>query len=528
VRARRGVLHAAAVALGLAFGLAIAPAPRLAAAQEVTVGSKAFPESWILGEALAIAARDAGASPVEHRSNLGGTEIVYEALRSGAIDAYPEYTGTIVEVILRRPGERLSLEEIRAGLAPDGLDVTAPLGFNDGYGLAVTRGTASRLGLRRISDLAGHRDLRAGLTHEFLGRADGWPGLARAYGFELSNVRGIQHELAWEALKSSAIDLTDVYTTDAQIEALDLVVLEDDRAFFPRYDALVLVRQDFAARAPRVRAAFDALAGTIPESTMTRANGMVVIEKKPFAEAADWLVAAIRGGSQAGAVASGAVSRAGSGERGALERWTPLARHFGRHLWLVFASLALAVVIGIPLGILATRARALAAVTLTGAGLLQTIPSLALLAFLIPLLGIGTTPALVALFLYSLLPIVRNTFVGLTTVPPQLVEAAHAIGLSPRARLVRVFLPMASPTILAGIRTSAVINVGTATIAALVGAGGLGEPILSGIQLRDPGLILQGAIPAALLALLVEWGFAALERRVVPAGLRLAPAGGAS
>jgi osmoprotectant transport system permease protein len=514
---RRAAL-ALAVALFVAVG-AVAAAPTAAGAGErVTIGSKAFPESWILGEALADVARTAGADPAEHRSNLGGTEIVYEALRTGAIDAYPEYTGTIVEVILKRPGERLTLEQIRAGLAPDGLDVTPALGFNDGYGLAVTRATAARLGLRRISDLAAHRDLRLGMTHEFLGRADGFPGLARHYGLDLPRVQGIQHELAWDALRTGAIDVTDVYTTDAQITALDLVVLEDDRAFFPRYDAVVLVRQDLATRAPAVRAAFDALAGTIAESTMTRANAQVVIEKKPFADAAAWLVARARG-PQGGAVAAG-LARPSS--RRATEWWAPLARHFGRHLVLVFVSLLVAVLVGIPLGIVATRARPLAAITLTAAGLLQTIPSLALLAFLIPLLGIGTRPALVALFLYSLLPIVRNTYVGLTTIPPALVEAAHAIGLSPRARLVRVFLPMASPTILAGIRTSAVINVGTATIAALVGAGGLGEPILSGIQLRDPGLILQGAVPAALLALLVEWGFGALERSVVPAGLRLA------
>ncbi len=163
---------------------------------------------------------------------------------------------------------------------------------------------------------------------------------------------------------------------------------------------------------------------------------------------------------------------------------------------------------GVPLGILAARSRLLAGLTLASRVCVQTIPSLALLAFLIPVLGIGVKPALVALFLYSLLPIVRNTYVGLTTIPPPLVEAGAALGLSPRARLLRLHLPMASPAIMAGIKTSAVINVGTATLAALIGAGGLGEPILSGIQLRRHDLILEGALPAALLALLVQWGFA--------------------
>jgi osmoprotectant transport system permease protein len=161
-------------------------------------------------------------------------------------------------------------------------------------------------------------------------------------------------------------------------------------------------------------------------------------------------------------------------------------------------------------------------VLLPAAGVVQTIPSLALLAFLIPFLGIGAGPALVALFLYGLLPIVRNTYTGLTTIAPGLRESAEVLGLTPRARLVRIELPMAAPSILAGVQTSAVINVGTATLAALIGAGGLGEPILSGIQLRDTTLILEGAIPAALLALAVQAGFDLLERALVPRGLRLA------
>ena len=186
------------------------------------------------------------------------------------------------------------------------------------------------------------------------------------------------------------------------------------------------------------------------------------------------------------------------------------------------------VLVGLPLGILAARSRGLAPLLLGGTGVLQTIPSLALLAFLVPLLGIGVKPALAALFLYGLLPIVRNTYTGLTTIPPLLVESAHVLGLRPATRLTRVLLPLASPTILAGIRTSAVIAVGNATLAALIGAGGLGEPILSGIQLRDTGLILQGALPAAGLALLVELLFDGLARVVVPRGLRPAAARRAS
>lgn len=491
--------------------LALAGLAQAAAPARVTVGSKAFPESWILGEALATLARGAGATPVEHRSNLGGTEIVYQALRSGAIDAYPEYTGTIAEVILKRT-DRPSLDTLAAGLAPLGISVGPPLGFNDGYGIAVTRATARRLGLTRLSDLARHPGVRLGLTHEFLGRADGWPGLARAYGLRPKDVRGLQHELAWDALSKGSIDATDVYTTDAQIAALDLAVLEDDRSFFPRYDAVVLYRSDLAQRAPEVVATWDRLAATIDEAKMIAANRAVALEKRPFAEASDSLLHAALGEAR--------IALASAPARGP---WAMVARRTMEHVRLVAWALLLAIAVGVPLGILATRSRLLAKLALGAAGLFQTVPSLALLAFLIPLVGIGTGPALIALFVYGLLPIVRNTYVGLTTLPRPLVEAAEAMGLSAKSRLWKVALPLASPTILAGIQTSAVITVGTATIAALIGAGGLGEPILSGIQLRDPALIAQGAVPAALLALLVSGAFDLLEPLVVPRGLRLPP-----
>lgn len=492
-------------ALAALFGGLALLASGAAAAPTVRIGSKAFPESWILGEAAAIRARNTGAR-VQHRHNLGGTEIVYEALRSGDIDLYPEYTGTIAEVILK-DATRPSLAAMRRSLAPFGIGVGEPLGFEDSYAIALTRDAQQRTGVRALSDLARHPEIRLGLSHEFLGRADGWPGLASAYDLRLSEVSGIQHELAYEALAAGRIDGTDIYTTDAQIEALDLRVLADDRGFFPRYEAVWLYRLDLEVRAPEAFAAVRTIEGTIDEPAMIRANGDVQMRKRPFAEAAAALVATGGGGIR-------------SRPTRAPSLWASIARNTGQHVRLVAISLLAAIVVGIPLGIAAARSPALGRLVLGAAGLLQTIPSLALLALLIPLLGIGTGPALVALFLYGLLPIVRNTSTALTTIPPALLESAEALGLSPRSQLFRVKLPLASPAILAGIQTSAVINVGTATIAALIGAGGLGEPILSGIQLRDRGLLLQGALPAAALALAVAWGFEWLERRLVPRGIR--------
>lgn len=495
--------------IGLAWVL-LAPASQAAAKPAVAVGSKAFAESWILGEALRGLGQEAGEATVEHRSNLGSTDIVYAALKAGKVDVYPEYTGTIAEAILKS-GSRPSVAEIRAALAKEGLGISDSLGFNDGYAIAVSQAAAERYGLRKLSDLARHPELRLAFTHEFLERKDGWPGLARYYRLAMPNVRGIQHELAYQAISGGQIDGMEIYTTDAQIARLHLQVLDDDGGFFPRYDAVLFYRLDLPQRAPRTFAAMQRLVGKIDEAAMIRANSRVILEHQSQQEAAAALLREVAGASAPAA-----------GPEGPESAWSSVLGDTATHLKLVAISLFAAALLGIPLGVLAAQQRRLAAGVLGVTGVLQTIPSLALLAFLIPLLGqIGEVPALVALFLYSLLPIVRNTYTGLTTIPPNLQEAAEALGLSPSAQLFRVMLPLASPSIMAGLKTSAVINVGTATLAAFVGAGGLGEPILRGMQTLNNELILQGAVPAALLALGVQGLFELLDRIAIPKGLRL-------
>lgn len=472
----------------------------------VTIGSKNFVESWIIGDALAQLARGTGKVDVEHRKNLGGTQVLYQALARGDIDIYLEYTGTITQTIMKAKG-RPSRDAMRHYLEKQGLGMSEPLGFDNSYALAVPAKVQEKYGLTKISDLAQHPNLRLVFSHEFMGRTDGWPGLSRAYGLRMNSVRGIQHELAYGALASGQADVTDVYTTDPQIERLNLTVLEDDRHFLPVYDAVLLYRLNLPNRAPEAFAAMQQLEGMVSQEEMIHTNSLVVMDKETSQEAAHALLQKVLGGSDV-----------------AFQRpsiWRRMLRNTLVHLELVGISLLAAILVGVPLGILATRSRTLAGVTLSGAGLLQTIPSLALLALLVPPFGVGAKPALIALFLYSLLPIVQNTYTGLTTVPPNLLEAASVIGLSPVAQLVRVRLPLASPSIMAGIKTSAIINVGTATLAALVGAGGLGAPILQGISLRDNNLILQGAVPAAVLALIVQWLFTGLDRVAIPRGLRL-------
>jgi osmoprotectant transport system permease protein len=200
-------------------------------------------------------------------------------------------------------------------------------------------------------------------------------------------------------------------------------------------------------------------------------------------------------------------------------------RNTKQHVALVAVSLLAAILVAVPLGIAAARWRRLGQVILGVVGVAQTIPALALLVFMIPLFGIGAGPAVIALFVYSLLPIVRNTYTGLTTIPTQLLESAEALGLPAGARLRLVEAPLAAVSILGGIKIAAVINIGAATLGALIGAGGYGQPILAGIRLDDVGLILEGAVPAAGLAIVVQLLFEWTERAIVPRGLRASTLG---
>lgn len=481
--------------------LAVSSVTAFASDDPVVIGSKKFTESYVLAEIAKRALIDVGI-PAEHRPGMGGTIILWEALRGGQIDAYPEYTGTIAQEILKSD-QPLNLQEIENALGKIGIGMTKPLGFNNTYALVMRRDRAQQLGLRTISDLRNRPELRMGLTHEFLDRQDGWGPLAAKYQLNPRTVIGIDHALGYVALTNGSIDVKDAYSTDAKIVENKLVRLEDDRQFFLRYEAVFLFR---AALAPSAIAVLHKLEGTIDEPRMIRLNAEAE-RTKDYTRAAGLYFD------------NGRESPIAAGEsfRHKLVRWT------SRHLELAGFSLLLSVVVGIPLGICASRGGAIGHVILGFAGIVQTIPSLALLALLVPLpfFGISARTAIAALFLYGLLPIVRNTATGLQDIAQPIRDSAIALGLEPGARLRKIYLPIASRSILGGIKTSAVINVGTATLAALIGAGGLGEPILSGLNLNDHTTILEGAIPAAILALLVQWLFDLLDRILIPKGLRL-------
>jgi osmoprotectant transport system permease protein len=495
--------RAACAASLLLAGLLLQSA-QVAAADALRIGSKRFTESYILGELLLQTAAPHG--PAEHKAGLGNTGILYAALQSGSIDVYPEYSGTIAREILKIDGNP-GLGELNRSLAPMGLAASVPLGFNNSYALGVREELAQRLGLKSISDLGAHAQLRLGLSQEFIARQDGWPGLAKAYGLASFAPTGLDHGLAYEALAGNRVDVIDTYSTDAKIERYRIRLLADDRGYFPRYDTLLLHRADTPRRFPKQWQALAALQGKIDERSMMRMNAAAETEGRSFAQAAALYFQ------------HPAQRAASAPRRGFFE--VLLAPDLGRltreHLLLVFGSLAASIAVGIPLGVAAARKPRLAQPIFALAGVVQTIPSLALLAFLIALMGtIGTLPAAIALFLYALLPIIRNTHTGMLAVGDGLRQAALALGLSPRDRLLSIELPLARPSILAGIKISAVINVGTATIAAFIGAGGYGERIAAGLAVNDNLMLLAGAVPAAILALAIQAMFDLVERWADP------------
>lgn len=512
------------VALPLALLLLLAgPA---AAQDTVTVASKNFEESRLLAEMFAQLIEARTGLTVERRLNLAGTQVCFEALRTGAVDLYPEYTGTgLVSLLGETPkGDATSaLNRVRrVFLERWDLHWLAPLGFENAYEVAVPRRLAEERNLATLSDLAAvSADLDAAFGYEFTERDDGLPGLRAVYGLEFASVQPMQQALKYQAAGAGRVDVLDVYTTDGRLLTYDLVVLRDDRDFFPPYEAAPLVRGETLRRYPEVGAALALLAGAFDEETMRRLNLRLQEEgDEPAAVARQ----ALAGLGLLGDVTAGGTAGLPSRHEGTFltylwQRRGELGHRFAEHLGLTAAALALGVLLAVPLGLLLERRRDAAEPVIRAVGVTQTIPSLALLAFMIPLLGVGAVPAVVALWIYSLFPILRNTYTGVRDADPEAVSAAVALGMTPFQVLGQVRLPLAAPVIMAGVRTAAVITVGTATLAAFIGAGGLGEPIVTGLQLADTRMILSGAVPAALLALAADGLLALLEHALRPAGL---------
>lgn len=507
----------AIVLLGM-LGLAHTQSQAQAQVQDSTalrIGSKRFTESYILAEVLSHTAQNAGAK-TEVLQGLGNTAIVYEALRSGKIDAYAEYSGTIATEILKG-SPSMGLQQMQPLLAKLGLGAAVPLGFNDGYALAMRALDADRLGIKSLSDLAKHPSLKLGLSNEFMGRQDGWIGLSAKYKLT-QTPNGLDHGLAYTAIANQQIDVMDIYTTDAKIKHLGLHVLADDLAYFPRYDAVVLYRHDVPQKHPSAWAAIQQLEGRISEAQMIAMNAKAELESQPFDAIARSFLQGAKSAATSAATTESKFASTSSNTSFLTQFWQrlwadDLPRLLAQHLRLVLGSVGLAALLGVGLGVLIYRKPKLRAAVLGIASVLQTIPSLAMLVVFISILGvIGAWPALFALTLYAVLPILVNTTAALAEVSRGQRFAALALGMSARQSLRFVELPSAMPTILAGIRTALIMSIGTATIAAFVGAGGLGERIVTGLALNDTALMLAGALPAAILAVLSELLFEAVTK----------------
>jgi len=497
----------------------------------VVVASKPFGESYLLAEMFSQVLESRGFS-VDRKPGLGATEIAFGALRTNAIDAYPEYTGTGLIAILHDTlpdSVTADPRAVFAHVARRFVDLyhvrwLPPLGFQNTYAIAVTRSTASRYHLRTLSDLAREGShLTAGFTADFIGRNDGLVGLARVYGLKPRAVRPLAPAVKYQALASGAVDVIDGYSTDGLLARYDLVTLIDDKHFFPPYEAAALISNRLDTEAPGAVAALTLLSGRLDEKTMRQLNRRVEVDGEDVKKVASDELAAL--GLTGVTRAKGSIQDAPSGQQSGFLRYlwdrrATIAELTMRHLELVAVALFAAVIIAVPLGLGLERTRRIAEPTIGGLGVLQTIPSIALLAFMIPFLGVGVAPALVALWLYALYPIARGTYTGVRDADPDAVAAAEALGTTPTQRLLWVRLPLAAPVIMAGIRTAAVITVGAATLAAFIGAGGLGEPIVAGLALADTRMILSGALPAAVLALAVDGVLAIVERLVAPAHRR--------
>jgi osmoprotectant transport system permease protein len=490
---------------GLSFAWCALCSLGAAAEQMVTVGSKNFGESYLLAEIVA-QVLEAQGFRVNRKLGLGGTLICYEALKNAEIDLYPEYTGTLSQAVLNLPGNP-DRSQINRVLADQGLELLAEYGFNNTYAIVVRDEQAQQLGLQRIGDLQEH-NLTAAFSHEFLQREDGWPGLAQRYNLR-QPTKGIGHGLAYQAIADGAIDVTDAYSTDGELQRYQLRILQDDLGYFPEYRAATLVQ---TSASQQLRQALAGLHNMLDESQVQVLNAKVVLQGQSFQQVAADFISANAG--ELGLSEQGTSKIETLPEQGL---WAgQLWGHFVRHLQLTGSALFAAIAVGLGISLLVYSRQRLAEIVVYLCGLLQTIPSLALLALMIPIFGIGFLPAIIALFLYSLLPIVRNAITALINTDPTLVRVSAALGLSGWEQLRYLRLPLATPAIFAGIRTAAVISIGTATLAAFIGAGGLGEPIVVGLSLNDTNMILRGAIPAAILAIVVELVFAALERRVSP------------
>ncbi|MBT4761239.1 MAG: ABC transporter permease subunit [Bdellovibrionaceae bacterium] len=491
----------------------------------LVIGSKKFTESVILGELSALVLEKKFNIKVIRKFNLGGTQITLEALKSGSIHLYPEYTGTGYVMVLKQGGltDADAVYEIVNKEFQERWQIewSKPIGFNNTYALAVRKNDSRFIGVDTISQLPNNgKNLYVASGHEFMERNDGFDNLVDAYSLKFSSSKTLAMEagLMYQAVRDSKVDIIIAYSTDGRIKSFDLKLLSDNLNFFPPYHASYLAKQVTLEKYPELRKLYKLFSGLITESEMVDLNNKVDhLQLDPKTVAWNFLI-------NKGVIKAELLNQSKDENFFAflIRKRQYLIKICREHLVLSLLALMLSLLLSVPLGILLTRYVTLAKIIFPIINSLQTIPSLALLGILVPIMGIGFWPALLALFIYSLLPLVRNTYVGISSIDRDLIEASQGVGLTDFQVLYLVEIPIALPMILAGIRTAAVIVIGSATLAAMIGAGGLGDPIFRGVATVNNNLILLGAIPAAAMAILVDKMLGLLEKLLVSKGLRLA------
>ena len=491
--------------------------------KQIIISSKAFTENIVLSEMLALLLEEKYNFKVVRKFNMGGTKLIFDSLINGYVDVYPEYTGTGYAMILKQSGEKDPKKTYKIikkeFLKRFDLIWSLPLGFENNYALLVKEKDIRFKKINLISQLQNQaHSLRLAMDYEFAERKDGFESFSKNYKFSWSknNLFAMNQGLMHSALNNKKVDMIMAYSTDARIKAFNLKTLKDDKKFFPAYEAAYLTRVDVLKHFPKLKKAFYDLEGHISEKEMIFLNYQVDQLKyevpmvvKNFLIQKKLLTGKVQDLKKQNLMAY------------YFSKKDYLLKIFIEHLILTFVSLFFALLVAIPIGIWATRNRQVEKIVFTLVNALQTIPSLALLGFLIPFLGIGFVPAVATLFVYSLLPLIRNTFEGIKNVDRNFVEASAGMGLSLWQILRFIQIPLALPMIMAGVRTSTVIVVGTATLAAFIGAGGLGDPIFRGIATLDSRLIFLGAVPACLLAIFLDKSLGFLETLVISKGLKL-------
>jgi osmoprotectant transport system permease protein len=489
----------------------------------IIIGSKKFTESIILGEVLSIILEKKYNKQVIRKFGLGGTKIAFDALVNNDIHTYPEYTGTGYVMILKLDGEKdpSKVFQIVSSLFQEKWDInwSKSVGFNNTYALAVRKGNNKFKFIKKISELSGNMgSIKYAAPYEFMERKDGHAPFSNFYNLNFSkeNITSMEAGLMYSAIIDQEVDMIIVYSTDGRIKTSNLKLLEDDKQFFPPYYVSYIYQNKTAKDHPPLQKAINLMEGLISQEEMVAMNDLVDrLKNDPYSVANNFLInkKIIDGDLTSNNVNNNFFTYA-------YTKRQYLLKLLLEHLSISFSALLLGCIISLPLGIILTRYVSLSKIVFPIVNIIQTIPSIALLGFLIPIFGIGFYPAMTTLFLYSLLPLIRNTYSGILSIDKDYIEAAKGLGLTNFQILTKVEIPLALPIIIAGIRTATVIIVGTATLAALIGAGGFGDPIFRGVATVNSKLILIGAIPAALLAIFADKIIGYIERVLVSKGVR--------